>query len=105
MATEAARLELKESKARKKKNRLDTHRPSHGRHKLTISVREVSAGLRVRPLTSERIKMKHWLKSRNVRRPPGERQEIKMVSGPFRESNFGKYQRIFTVLEWYFGLN
>src|SRR5258708_17913910 len=32
MATEAARLELKESTGRKKKNRLDTHRPSHGRH-------------------------------------------------------------------------
>src|SRR5216684_1465383 len=32
MATEAAWLEDKELTGRKKKNRLDTHRPSHGRH-------------------------------------------------------------------------
>jgi len=33
MATEAARLEHKKPLiGRKKKNRLDTHRPSHGRH-------------------------------------------------------------------------
>jgi len=31
MATEAAQLEAKELTGRKKKNRLDTHRPSHGR--------------------------------------------------------------------------
>jgi len=31
MATEAARLEDKELTGRKKKNRLDSHRPSHGR--------------------------------------------------------------------------
>jgi hypothetical protein len=31
MATEAARLEDKELTGRRKKNRLDTHRPSHGR--------------------------------------------------------------------------
>src|SRR6266850_1599394 len=33
MATEAARREDKELTGRKKKNRLDAHRPSHGRHK------------------------------------------------------------------------
>jgi len=31
MATEAARLKRKEPTGEKKKNRLDTHRPSHGR--------------------------------------------------------------------------
>ena len=38
MATEAARLERKESTERKREKRektLDSHRPSHGRHKLT----------------------------------------------------------------------
>jgi hypothetical protein len=37
MATEAARLERKESTGGKEKNTLDSYRPSHGRH-LVISV-------------------------------------------------------------------
>ncbi len=39
MATEAARLENQEPTGRKKKNRLDSNRPSHGR---TLPIRAVS---------------------------------------------------------------
>jgi hypothetical protein len=42
MATEAAWLEHKKPLiGRKKKNRLDTHRPSHGRHYKTVAINPI----------------------------------------------------------------